>query len=150
MFVTEKDLVNGECPYHPGQKLETIEEENYFFKYSAFQGELSRVYNSEFVVPSSRQNEIKSFVLGGLEDFSISRLKSKMPWGIPVPGDDEHVMYVWFDALTNYITTLGWPNDMEKFEKFWETVKGIAQTTIPQSEKVSKRSNTHLATQLVC
>ncbi len=120
MFVTEKDLVNGECPHHPGQKLETVEEENYFFKYSAFQEKLLKLYeNSEFVAPASRLNEIKSFVSAGLEDFSISRLKSKMPWGIPVPGDEEHVMYVWFDALTNYITTLGWPNDMEKFEKFW-------------------------------
>lgn len=120
MFVTEKDLVNGECQYHPGQKLETVAEENYFFKYSAFQEKLLKLYeNPEFVIPQSRLNEIKSFVSAGLEDFSISRLKSKMPWGIPVPGDDEHVMYVWFDALTNYITTLGWPNDMEKFEKFW-------------------------------
>ena len=120
MFVTEKDLINGECPYHPGQKLETIEEENYFFKYSAFQNQLLKLYeNSEFVVPASRLNEIKSFVSAGLEDFSISRLKTKMPWGISVPGDADHVMYVWFDALTNYITTLGWPNNAEKFEKFW-------------------------------
>jgi methionyl-tRNA synthetase len=75
--------------------------------------------NEAFVVPDFRYNEIKSFVERGLEDFSISRLKEKMSWGIPVPGDEGHVMYVWFDALVNYISTLGWPEDMENFEKFW-------------------------------
>lgn len=120
MFVTEKDLVNGECPHHPGKKPEQIEEENYFFKYSAFQDQLLDLYNTKpaFVIPESRLHEIKTFVENGLEDFSISRLKEKMPWGIPVPGDDDHVMYVWFDALVNYIATIGWPHDMETFEKF--------------------------------
>jgi methionyl-tRNA synthetase len=73
-------------------------------------------------VPDYRFNEIKAFVERGLEDFSISRRKEKMPWGIPVPGDDEHVMYVWFDALINYVSTLGWPEDTASFEKFWGTV----------------------------
>lgn len=75
--------------------------------------------NPTFVIPESRMKEIKSLVSRGLKDFSISRLKSKMAWGVPVPGDDEHVMYVWFDALANYITALGWPNDTEKFKKYW-------------------------------
>ncbi|MEI8130717.1 MAG: methionine--tRNA ligase [bacterium] len=122
---TDSELVNGECPVHPGRALEIIEEENYFFKYSAFTDKLTAFYATrpDFVVPDFRFNEIKAFVARGLEDFSISRLKTKMPWGIPVPGDDNHVMYVWFDALTNYISTLGWP-DAESvasgdFKKFW-------------------------------
>jgi len=121
MFIPEKDLVNGECPMHPGRKLEYIEEENYFFKYSAFAPQLLELYKraDAFTLPASRLNEITSFVKSGLEDFSISRLASKMPWGIPVPGDSDHVMYVWFDALTNYISTLGWPNIDGNFEKFW-------------------------------
>ncbi len=105
---TDSDLVDGECPDHPGRALEIIEEENYFFKYSAFTDKLLELYknNPSFVVPDFRFNEIKAFVERGLQDFSISRLKTKMPWGIPVPNDSEHVMYVWFDALTNYISTL--------------------------------------------
>ena len=119
----DSDLVNGECPVHPGRKLEIIKEENYFFKYSEFGGKLLEFYskNPNFVVPDFRFNEIKAFVERGLEDFSISRLKSKMPWGVPVPGDDAHVMYVWFDALVSYISALGWPNadPGSNFEKFW-------------------------------
>lgn len=111
----------GECPDHLGKKIETIEEENYFFKYSIFQEKLLNFYedNPDFIIPDFRFNEIKNFVKNGLQDFSISRLKSKMPWGIPVPDDDEHVMYVWFDALTNYINTLGWYEDREDFKKYW-------------------------------
>ena len=123
MFVTEKDLTNGECPYHPGQKPQEIEEENYFFKYSAFADQLLDLYKKDdgrFVVPHSRLNEIRNFVEGGLEDFSISRIKEKMPWGIPVPGDDEQVMYVWFDALVNYISTLGWPDESGDFKILWK------------------------------
>ncbi len=122
---TDSDLVSGECPVHPGRALETIEEENYFFKYSAFGEKLKELYAArpDFVVPDFRFNEIKAFVERGLEDFSISRLKDKMPWGIPVPGDDKHVMYVWFDALTNYISTLGWPDETSvsggDFAKYW-------------------------------
>lgn len=119
---TESELVNGDCPDHPGIPLKLIDEENYFFKYSAFQDKLLNFYkeNPNFVIPDFRFNEIKNFVSGGLQDFSISRLKEKMPWGIPVPGDDAQVMYVWFDALTNYISTLGWPEDVENFEAFWK------------------------------
>jgi methionyl-tRNA synthetase len=122
MFKTEKELVNMECPDHPGKKLEEISEENYFFKYSEFAEKLQELYksNPNFVIPDSRLNEINSFVKEGLNDFSISRLKEKMPWGVEVPGDPDHVMYVWFDALVNYISTLGWPNNIENFEKFWK------------------------------
>ncbi len=112
---------NSECPDHIGRKLEVINEENYFFKYSAFSEKLLQFYekNPDFVIPEFRFNEIKTFVTNGLQDFSISRLKSKMPWGIPVPGDEEQVMYVWFDALTNYISTLGWPKTEGDFDKYW-------------------------------
>ncbi len=125
-FLNEKDLVNGECPDHPGKKLEIIAEENYFFKYSQFGKKLLELFKTKnesglpFVIPKSRLKEAEKMVENGLEDFSISRLKSKMPWGIAVPGDDEHIIYVWFDALVNYISTLGWPQDNEKFIKFWE------------------------------
>jgi methionyl-tRNA synthetase len=112
----------GECVDHPGRKLEIIDEENYFFKYSEFTKKLSDFYknNPSFVIPDFRFNEIKAFVERGLQDFSISRLKEKMPWGIPVPGDEKHVMYVWFDALVNYISTLGWPEESGNFEKYWK------------------------------
>jgi methionyl-tRNA synthetase len=120
---TDSDLIDGFCPLHPGKELEIIEEENYFFKFSEFQEKLLEFYknNPEFVFPKKRFNEIKSFVERGLQDFSISRLREKMPWGVPVPGDDSQVMYVWFDALTNYISTLGWPADESNFKKFWGT-----------------------------
>lgn len=118
---TDSDLVDGCCPLHPNQKLELIEEENYFFKFSAFGQKLTDLYekNPRLVVPEYRFREIKKFVEMGLEDFSISRLKSKMPWGVPVPGDPDQVIYVWFDALVNYISTLGWPQEKDRFEKFW-------------------------------
>lgn len=112
----------GECPIHPGKPLELIKEENYFFKYSAFGEKLMKLYEDHphFVIPEFRFNEIKAFVDRGLQDFSISRLKSKMPWGVEVPGDSEHVMYVWFDALVNYISTLGWPDEGGDFDKYWK------------------------------
>lgn len=118
---TDSELVDDRCPIHPKMDLEFIEEENYFFKFSAFQKPLLELYekNPHFVVPANRQEEIKKFVERGLEDFSISRLKAKMPWGVPVPGDDEQVMYVWFDALVNYISTLGWPEEPADYNDFW-------------------------------
>lgn len=118
---TDSELKGGKCPDHPNKKIEIIEEENYFFRWSNYQDKLLEFYkdNPDFIVPKHRQNEIKKFVARGLEDFSISRLKSKMPWGVPVPGDKKHVMYVWFDALTNYISALGWPGEKRKFNRFW-------------------------------
>ena len=121
MFITEKDLVNGRCPNHQNQDPIEIEEENYFFKASAFTERLLEEYetNPGFILPQARLNEMKSLLeKNGLEDFSISRVKEKMPWGVPVPGDENHVMYVWFDALVNYIVAAGWPDDLESFEKW--------------------------------
>jgi methionyl-tRNA synthetase len=119
---TDSELVDGCCPLHPNREIELIDEENYFFKFSAFQEKLLELYAGKpgFVVPDFRLNEIKAFVERGLEDFSISRLASKMSWGVPVPGDDAQVMYVWFDALANYISTLGWPENAEQFDKYWK------------------------------
>lgn len=125
---TESELTDGKCPLHPLQELEIIEEENYFFRFSIFQKQLLDLYkNNDFVVPYSRLNEIRAFVERGLEDFSISRLASKMPWGIPVPGDDKQVMYVWFDALVNYISATGWPDRNNDFKKYWIESGGVVQ-----------------------
>ncbi|MDD5760752.1 MAG: methionine--tRNA ligase [Candidatus Pacebacteria bacterium] len=118
---TDSELRDNKCPQHPNLDIVEINEENYFFRFSAFQKKLLDFYSSrpDFVLPESRMKEIVSFVSKGLRDFSISRLRKKMPWGAPVPKDEEHVMYVWFDALANYITTLGWPDDISQFNKFW-------------------------------
>ena len=91
---TESELVEGRCPLHPNKEIEIREEENYFFRFSEFQEPLLKWYreHQNFVIPHFRQEEIKKFVESGLQDFSISRLKSKMPWGVPVPGDDTQVM----------------------------------------------------------
>ncbi|NTV44892.1 MAG: methionine--tRNA ligase [Candidatus Yonathbacteria bacterium] len=119
---TDSELIDGRCPEHPNKDIEVIKEENYFFKFSAFQEKLLALYDARpgFVRPDVRFNNIKKFVEGGLQDFSISRLKEKMSWGVPVPGDDAHVMYVWFDALVNYVSTLGWPEDTDTFRAYWE------------------------------
>ena len=128
-FIKESDLVNGKCPNHPTMDVTEIEEENYFFRLSAYQEKLLAYLQQDgVIVPEWRRQEAINFVQGGLEDFSISRDKSRMSWGIPVPDDDNQVMYVWFDALTNYISTLGWPRHAgafsgggteDLFEKFW-------------------------------
>ncbi len=117
---TDSELVNGRCSTHPNQEIEIIEEENYFFRYSKYQKKLLDFYkrNPNFVVPEARFKEIKEFTKRGLEDFSISRLKEKMSWGVPVPNDDKHVMFVWFEALVSYVSALGWPNS-KKFNDFW-------------------------------
>lgn len=122
MFLKETDLVNGRCPNHPTMEPQEIEEENYFFKLSNYQKQLEAYLSREgVIVPEWRRQEALNFVKAGLEDFSISREKSRLSWGVPVPDDESQVMYVWFDALTNYISTLGWPEDMEgNFKKFWE------------------------------
>lgn len=120
LFKTERDLVDGKCVDHPTTSLEQISEENYFFLYSKFAQDLLALYEQkDFVIPEFRLNEIRNQIKEGLEDFSISRVKEKMQWGIPVPGDDTQVMYVWFDALVNYISTIGWPYNMEQFNIFW-------------------------------
>lgn len=120
---TDSELADGRCPAHPNLDVEIIDEENYFFKFSKYGPKLLEFYEKhpDFVLPETRFREIKNFVYAGLNDFSISRLKEKMPWGIEVSGDGKHVMYVWFDALINYISTLGWPENGENFENFWGT-----------------------------
>jgi len=126
---TDSELVDGKCPLHPLQELEIIQEENYFFRFSIFQKQLMDLYENapQFVVPNSRLNEIRAFVERGLEDFSISRVASKMPWGIPVPADAAQVMYVWFDALVNYISAVGWPDRTDDFDKWWTKTGGVVQ-----------------------
>src|ERR1700723_2638004 len=107
------------CP-DCGRPTETVHEENYFFKLSAFQDQLIRLYieHPDFIRPETRRNEVLSFVRSGLRDLSISR--STFSWGIPVPDDPKHVIYVWLDALANYITALGYgSSDTSKYEKYW-------------------------------
>ena len=118
---TDSELVDNKCPLHPNLEIEIIEEENYFFKFSNYQKKLLKLYedNPNFVLSRARLNEIRAFVERGLQDFSISRLKEKMPWGVAVPGDEAHIIYVWFDALVNYISAIGWPDNIDKFEKWW-------------------------------
>jgi len=131
---TESELVDNRCPIHPNLPLEIREEDNYFFKFSKYQKPLLELYQSkpDFVVPGFRQAEITNFVKKGLNDFSISRLKEKMPWGIDVPGDPGQVMYVWFDALINYISTLGWPEDEKNFKQFWPGVQIAGKDNLRQ------------------
>ena len=126
---TESELNGGKCPIHPNLELELIEEENYFFKLSAFKDYLLKLYErADFVLPDFRLNELRALIREkGLEDFSCSRFKEKLPWGVPVPDDSEQVMYVWFDAFVNYISVIGWPILMEKFNKWWTGSGGVVQ-----------------------
>ena len=122
VFVPETQLVNGCCPTCGG-KVEKIAEESYFFKLSAFQDRLREYYaqHPAFVTPEYRRNEIVSFLEGGLQDLSVSR--TSFTWGIPVPDDPAHVMYVWFDALANYMTAVGYgdtsPGAAARFGHYW-------------------------------
>ena len=118
LFVPEAQLVDGRCPTC-GNTVERLSEESYFFKLSAFQGPLLELYRShpEFLTPEIRRNEMIAFVSAGLRDLSVSRTSFK--WGIPVPDDPAHVMYVWFDALTNYLTAVGFPDDEIRLKKYW-------------------------------
>ncbi|HUY62716.1 MAG TPA: methionine--tRNA ligase [Candidatus Paceibacterota bacterium] len=118
-FVTEKDLVDGKCPDH-GREPELLKERNYFFTFSKYQDRLLEYLSRpDSIIPDWRREEAIAFVKGGLEDFSISREKARLSWGIPVPGDETQIMYVWFDALTNYISTLSWPDESGNFKKYW-------------------------------
>ncbi|WP_337995578.1 methionine--tRNA ligase [Oleispirillum naphthae] len=122
-FFTETELTkgpNGEKLAPTGAPVEWVEEPSYFFRLSAWQEPLLKFYedNPGFIMPAARRNEVLSFVKGGLQDLSISR--TSFSWGIPVPGDDAHIMYVWLDALTNYITALGFPDtDAPLYKTFW-------------------------------
>jgi len=118
-FKTEKELVDGRCPNHPNTPLRAVQEENYFFRLSAFGDRLLAHYraNPEFIQPESRRNEILNLVESGLQDISITR--KGFTWGIPVPFDPEQTIYVWFDALLNYITAIGYGTDEARFRSLW-------------------------------
>lgn len=117
-FWTESQLVDGCCP-DCGRRVEKAQEEAYFFRLSKYQNKILGLFEEhpEFLMPDTRRNEMKAFVEQGLEDLCISR--STFDWGIQVPIDTKHVIYVWLDALTNYITALGYPDSPELFERYW-------------------------------
>ncbi len=125
-FYTESQLLNGGCPDtgHPGRPVERVLESSWFFRLSAYQDALLQLYNDrpDFVMPESRLNEVRAFVKSGLRDLSISRSREKVSWGIPFPGDPDQTVYVWFDALTNYISALGFglAGEAPRYEWFWE------------------------------
>jgi methionyl-tRNA synthetase len=133
-YKTERELnAEGRCLLHPAQDLVKLEEKNYFFRFKKYEQDLLKYLDTPGVIlPEWRRQEAINFVKEGLEDFSISRERSKLEWGIPVPGDESQVMYVWFDALTNYISCLGWPSSAKAsegkpdlFEEFWEGGKTV-------------------------
>ena len=120
-FFLERQLVDGKCP-DCGRPVELVKEESYFFRMSKYADRLLQYYeeNPDFIQPESRKNEmINNFIKPGLEDLAVSR--TTFDWGIKVPGDPKHVIYVWIDALSNYITALGYGNegDDQKFHDFW-------------------------------
>jgi methionyl-tRNA synthetase len=117
-FYQESELINGKAP--TGADVAWVEEPSWFFKLSKYTEPLLKFYadNPNFIRPESRYNEVVRFVEGGLRDLSISRTTFK--WGVPVPDDEQHVMYVWLDALANYLTALGWPEDTQGlYKKYW-------------------------------
>ncbi|HTH05452.1 MAG TPA: methionine--tRNA ligase, partial [Ilumatobacteraceae bacterium] len=117
-YYTEAELVDGNCPIH-GTPVQQMKEDNYFFKLSRYGDRLLEWYEAhpEAVQPESRRNEVLGFIRQGLLDFSISRTSLK--WGIPIPWDERHVTYVWFDALANYITAIGYGDDEVRFKTWW-------------------------------
>ncbi len=120
-FLTPKDLQNGQCPYHL-KKPELIEEINYFFRLSKYEDKIKHLIESNElkVFPKKRKNEILAFINQGLKDFSVSRSTQRTHgWGIPVPGDDSQMIYVWYDALTIYMTAVGWGYDQKRWKGFW-------------------------------
>jgi methionyl-tRNA synthetase len=118
-FKQDGDLKDGFCLIHPKLKAQWLKEENYFFRLSAYQERLQQHIEKhpDFIRPETRRNEILGWLKSGLQDFSISR--STIKWGIPFPGDDKHVVYVWGDALVNYVTGVGYGTDEAKFKKWW-------------------------------
>lgn len=117
-FWIERQLTDGKCP-DCGRPVELLQEESYFFRMSKYQERLLTYIeeNPDFIQPASRRNEMINFIKGGLEDLCVSR--TTFDWGIPVPFDTKHVVYVWFDALTNYITAAGYLHDRDKFSQYW-------------------------------
>jgi methionyl-tRNA synthetase len=122
-FRKEEELVDGRCPYHPKREITWTEEENWFFRLSSYRDPLLRHLEEhpEFVQPTSRRNEILRLLEGGLDDISASR--SRLPWGIPFPGADDHTVYVWIDALTNYLSATGYPD--ESYTRWWPAMLHI-------------------------
>src|SRR3989440_1612791 len=122
-FYRDEELVAGKCPEHPSLHPEWLEEENYFFALSKYSGRLLAYIEEhpDFIVPAVRRAEVLGLIRQGLRDFSVSRVvrPGSIPWGVPFPGDEGHVIYVWFDALTNYLTAVGFPGDRAKFEHYW-------------------------------
>jgi methionyl-tRNA synthetase len=122
-FYTPEELdEKGECLEHPGKKLEKITEENYFFKLSKYQDFLEKLIETDTlkITPETRKNEVLAFIRQGLDDFSISRSVDRAKgWGVPVPGDDSQIMYVWFDALNIYQSGIGFGWDDENYKKWW-------------------------------
>ncbi|MHA1539091.1 MAG: methionine--tRNA ligase [Alphaproteobacteria bacterium] len=117
-YYAESEIVDGKAP--TGADVEWVEEPSYFFRLSKWEKPLLEFYknNPDFILPKTRRNEVTSFVEGGLKDLSVSRTTFK--WGVPVPNDDDHIMYVWLDALTNYLTAVGYPDtDAADYKKFW-------------------------------
>ncbi|MEO9180453.1 MAG: methionine--tRNA ligase, partial [Acidimicrobiales bacterium] len=117
-YYTIESSVDGKCPIH-GRELVEMEEENWFFRLSAFEERLSAYYNEHptFVTPPTKRNEAFSFIQGGLRDISITR--TSISWGVPVPWDEKHVFYVWYDALINYLTAIGYGRDDDEVAKWW-------------------------------
>ncbi len=118
-FVTEKELIDGKCPNHPSLEIQHLSEENYFFKLSKYSSQIKELIktNKLKIFPAKWKNDFLSLIKEGLTDVSFSREKKHLPWGIPVPGDENQIMYVWPDALSNYLTGIGYPDKM--YQKFW-------------------------------
>jgi methionyl-tRNA synthetase len=123
-YYTEAELVNGNCPIH-GKPVQVMKEENYFFKLSRYEQKLLDWYeaNPDAVQPATKRNEALGFIKQGLQDISITR--TSFDWGVPVPWDAKHVFYVWYDALINYVTAIGYPDDPAMFEKWWPNVHHV-------------------------
>jgi methionyl-tRNA synthetase len=119
-YIKESDLVDGKCPEHKTEP-QKMEIKSYFFALSKYANKLKELITTGElrIVPEKRKNEILSFIDSGVEDISISRPKSQLDWGVEVPGDPEHVMYVWFDALSNYISAIGYEGNSEEYQKYW-------------------------------
>jgi methionyl-tRNA synthetase len=138
-YKTEDEYTKPEQPDQPPlcliheAPLDRVSEESYFFRLSDYGDALLELYEQrpEFIRPEARRNEVMSFVRGGLQDLSVSRLRSSVKWGIPVPDDPDHTIYVWFDALTNYITAIGYGNEDRQravgFEKFWPALHVVGK-----------------------
>lgn len=131
---TDSELAGDRCPLHPNLDIEIREEENHYFRFSRYEAALLKQYAAvpDFVVPERRLHEAQAFVQAGLKDFSISRKKERLSWGVPVPGDDTQVMYVWFDALVNYLSAIGWPVDERRFATWWPVTQFAGKDNLRQ------------------